>query len=424
MKVKSGFISFIQKYKSWILIALLFSLHIFLRFSYMETKNLFGWDQVRDAWVSLDIIENSKYPLLGMVAKQNTGIYLGPAYYYLVAPFYFFSNLDPRASGILAGAVSIVNFWGLFFLVKKIFSFKVAFFATFINTIAMTSITFDRVQWSVEFFPLISLAIFYLLLKIISGNPRYIFLLAILLGLSFHLHFTAVFFLLIIALSLPLFPKNKETIKYILLAILLFAIWFLPNVIAELQSENIHTANLLSYIGTYYHGFHLTRFLQLAPDAFIQFEPFLFPVIKILKYLLIPIFFIIYMSRSINKSKIILFLIFLWFLVPWVVFTTYKGEISDYYFAINRYLAIAILAYLLNFIFEQRHVLIKTALVVLLFAYAYLNIANFLAYHTDGGLKEKRENVSRAIKEGRIINFTEGDPESYIYHIYKKKKQQ
>ncbi len=128
---------FSKKYRGWIILFALFLLHLLLRFSFIETKNSFGWDQVRDAWVSLDMIVNHKYPFLGMVAKQNTGIYLGPVYYYFIALFYFFTNLDPIESGLFAGFISVINFWGLFFLVKKIFYFRVALFAIFINIIAM-----------------------------------------------------------------------------------------------------------------------------------------------------------------------------------------------------------------------------------------------------------------------------------------------
>src|SRR3989344_2999242 len=413
-----------MKTKIWLIIVfILLSFHIFLRFSDMEIKNPFAWDQVRDAWISLDMIENNRYPLLGMVAKQNTGIYLGPAYYYFILPFYYFKNLDPGASGVIAGVTSIITFLGLFFLVKNIFSLRVALFAIFTNTIAMASIGFDRIQWSVAFFPLVSLAIFYALFKVISGNSKYIIFLSILLGFSFHLHFTAVFFPIIILFSLPFFPKNKTTAKYVLASIPLLLIWFLPNIIAELQAKNVHTGNLLNYIGTYYHGFHLTRFLQLAPDALIQFEPFLFPAVKILKYAILPIFFFIYIHQKNNKSKVFCYLVFLWFLVPWIVFSTYKGEISDYYFAINRYVVIALLAYLFNFIFERKNIAVKATLAISLCIYAYINMVNFFSYHADGGLKQNRENVNKAIREGKIINFTEGDPESYIYHIYTKKEQ-
>lgn len=41
----------------------------------MEVLNPFGWDQVDNAWAAQNMIVNHKFPLLGMVAKQNSGIY-------------------------------------------------------------------------------------------------------------------------------------------------------------------------------------------------------------------------------------------------------------------------------------------------------------------------------------------------------------
>ena len=54
----------------------------------MDQKNPFGYDQVDNAWAAKNIIINHWYPLVGMVAKANSGIYIGPVYYYLIAVFY------------------------------------------------------------------------------------------------------------------------------------------------------------------------------------------------------------------------------------------------------------------------------------------------------------------------------------------------
>lgn len=416
-------ILFFKKNKEWIILFVLFFLHLFLRFYNLEVKNIFAWDQTNNAWAALDIIVRHKYPLLGMVAKQDSGFYIGPLYYYFIALFYFFTNLDPIASGIAAGFVSIITFWGLFYFIKKIFSFNVALFATFINTIASTSIAFDRTQWPVELLPLVSLMILYFLNKIISGKPKYMILLAIMVGLSFNLHFTAIFFLLFIILCLPFFPRNKDTIKYVFISIPLFLIWLLPNFIAEIQAKNIHTNNLLNYLDSYYHGFHLRRFFQLAPDAFIQFEKFLIPSVQILKYMLIPLFFLVYFKKNGIKSIRFFLLVSLWFLIPWVVLSTYKGEISDYYFIVSRYISIGILAYLINFLFEIKNMIIKILIFFIISIYAYSNLLNFFSDNGDGGIKQKREIVDKAIKEGRSIDFQEGVPESYIYYVYTLKNK-
>src|SRR5438034_8178017 len=113
-----------------------------------------------------------------MVTKGNTGFYIGPVYYYLIALVYWITNLNPIASGIFAGITSICTFLVLFFVTRKLFSFTTALVAVFINTVCFNAIIFDRVQWPVDFIPAVSLLLFYFLYKVITGNPKYLLFLA------------------------------------------------------------------------------------------------------------------------------------------------------------------------------------------------------------------------------------------------------
>ncbi|MCL4386320.1 MAG: glycosyltransferase family 39 protein [Cyanobacteria bacterium] len=156
-----------------------------MRFYQIDTRNGFGWDQVDNAWAAKKIIVDHNFPLLGMVARGNSGIYIGPAYYYLISIFYWFTNLDPIASGIFAGLTSIFTFFTIFFVIKKLFSFNMALIAVFINTISFFAIMFDRTQWPDYLIPAVSLIIFYCLYQILLCKPRYLIFLAIALGFSF-----------------------------------------------------------------------------------------------------------------------------------------------------------------------------------------------------------------------------------------------
>ena len=129
--------------KLWVILIMIFAVHLFFRFYQLEERNPFGWDQVDNAWAAKNIIVEHKWPLVGMVAKQNTGFYIGPLYYYFIAPFYWIFNLDPIASPIAAGITSIVSFFVLFFITKKLFSFNVALMASFINTVSFFTISAD-----------------------------------------------------------------------------------------------------------------------------------------------------------------------------------------------------------------------------------------------------------------------------------------
>jgi 4-amino-4-deoxy-L-arabinose transferase-like glycosyltransferase len=414
---------FFLKYKNPLLILAVFILALALRIHGMNTYP-FGWDQVNNAWAAKNIIINHEFPLVGMVAKQNTGFFIGPLYYYFVAIFYWLTNLNPIASQYVGLITSIFTFFTIYFVVKKIFSFKVALLACFINSIIFLGFSFDGVQWPVSFLPGISLLIFYFLYKVMSGDEKYVFALAITTGLSFHIHFTAVFFPIIILFSLPFFPRTKKMLIYLLLSIPLGAIWFMPNMLYQLR-ENSQLGNLSNYLGTNYHGFHLKRFFQIMGDGLIQFDPYLyFKFLKPFKLLIIPLFIVAYLWKNRLKEKVLLpYLVVLFFLIPWLAFSTYKGEISDYYFSINRFIALFIVSYLfLKMLFFKNWVL-RTIILGFFIYYSYLNLNEIINYRYDlDGLSYKMKKVTSNIKVGQKIGFTEGNSESYIYYYLMREK--
>lgn len=127
-------IKFCAKYKVQIILFIILAAHIFLRFYLLLDRANFGWDQIDSAWAAKDIIANKHFLINGPVAKGNSGIYMGPLYYYLITIVYFFTNLDPIASPIFAGLMSILNLIIVYQVTKKIFGVNVALVACFINT--------------------------------------------------------------------------------------------------------------------------------------------------------------------------------------------------------------------------------------------------------------------------------------------------
>ncbi len=396
----------------------IFLLEIILRFYNIGGLNPFGYDQVDNAWAAKNLIVNGKIPLVGMVAKGNSGVYIGPVYYWLISIFYFIFNLNPIASGVFAGVTSIFTFWSLFYVVKKVFSWEAAIIAVFINTVAFDGIFFDRVQWPVDFIPGISILIFYFLYKVITGNSKYIIYLALSIGFAFNIHFTAVFFPIMVFASLPFFPRTRETVKHILISIPIFIVWLIPNIIVQIQQGGSQTAHMSGYLNSYYHGFHLRRVVQLLGDAFIQFEKFAGSgVFKPLKYLLLPVFILYYLRKKNTDKMKFCYLVILWFLVPLLVFATYSGEITDYYFSINRFIVLMLMSYLIYEFFKIKQIAPKAIVVVTLFLYAVINIGSFISHH-DIVLNDREKEVKKTIRMGGLIPYKEGAPESYLYFYY------
>jgi 4-amino-4-deoxy-L-arabinose transferase-like glycosyltransferase len=415
-------LKFVKKNKAILLVFTIFIFELFLRFYQIEQRNPFGYDQVDNAWAAQKIIVHHEFPLVGMVAKGNSNIYIGPAYYYLISISYWITNLNPIASGIMAGVTSIFTFWTIYFVTKKLFSQGVAIIAVVLNTFLLSAINFDRVQWPVNLIPGISLIIFYLLYKITQGDVKKIIPLALLVGFSFSVHFTSIFFPIIIVLALPFFPKNRDVWGNIFWGLVLFLICLVPNVIYQLQQKS-SGSTFGTYFNSYFHGFHLRRVIQLAGDGLIQFDPYLF-VDKLFKFkfIALPLFFLVYLYKSVSRKRLIFcYLVALWFIVPWFALSTYSGEISDYYFSFNRFIALMIISYFFAKIWMIRNIIPKIIVGIILIIVVYSNLTTFLLSNSSG-LAEKKEAVLTKIGKGEEIKFQWGVPESYLYYYFLRQK--
>ncbi|MGH7245694.1 MAG: glycosyltransferase family 39 protein [Candidatus Levyibacteriota bacterium] len=417
---KFSFIQNIKKHSFLVTFAALFVIFLFLRFYLLLPRANFGWDQVDSAWAANDILVNKHFIINGPVAKGNSGIYMGPLYYFAVMPFYFFTHLNPIASPIFQSLLAIGNFFVLFFITKKIFGKSTALFASFIATFSVTIMNYDRVQSAYYLIVPVSYLIFYALYKVITGEPKYLMLLAIGVGLSFHVDFTSVLYPIFILLALPFFPRTKELVKYILFALPILLIFFLPTILVDIATKHSTSGNINSLLHVYYHGFHVRRFLQIAHDGFISFEQILqFPFLRFSVYLVLPVFmFIYYKINPTKKSWLLFYLMAIWVIVPWVVFSTYSGELTDYYFSFSRDIAIATIAYIAVFLLQQK-ILLKFIPVFFFLFYAITSMQQFFAMPA-GNLLVTEANVRQIIREKGKIPFKDHDASSYMYYAFTK----
>jgi 4-amino-4-deoxy-L-arabinose transferase-like glycosyltransferase len=415
------------KRKYTIILILLVISHLFFRFFRLEQWANFGWDQVDNAWAAANILIEHKMPLLGMVAKQNSGMYIGPLYYYFVSLFYFFTNLHPIASPIIAGVSAIFSFWTIYYVSKRLFSTNVALWSCFIYNFSQFIIRSERNQWPVNFVAPLSILILYSLYKVVLGNSRHLLYLALFVGLSFHLHFTAIFYPLIILLSLPIIPWRQISWRHVLGAFGIFTLLSLPQIIYYTTKNTASAGNYGTYFRDYYHGLHLRRVLQIAHDAFIEFESILSLPYKILRnavFFWVPIFSFLFLwkNKKPDAWKLI-YLISLWIVVPWIVFATYKGEISDYYFSLHIYLVVIILGFITNWLWERKNIFLRIGIAAFWLYFAFANAQEFMKT-SKGNIQKNIELMGAPVREDKYVNFVHGDPQSYIYFylMYAEKK--
>lgn len=399
---------------------LLFLSFIFLRSYQPEVKSPFGYDQVDNAWTAKNIIVDHRLPLVGMQAKGNTGFYIGPYYYYFLVPFYLITSLDPIASNLVAVVTAIITFLVIYFVTRSIFNEKVALFALFINSFSSYILELDRVQWPASFITPISFLFFYCLHKLILGKYQYLIMLTVVFGFSLHIHFTSIFYIIFFLLSLTLIPKRRKLLKYILHSIPILALFTWPIIFNLIVTNN--GSNVSLYIEENFHGFHLRRFIQIAGDGLIEFNSILkFPYAIFCSLAAITFYIVSIHKNRILHEKSLLVLPIIWILVPWLSFSTYSGELTNYYFSVTRPIAILVFAYLICNFFFLRPPYTKIVVILILLIYAFDNVSHFLNTGPVG-LKKHRKDVLEKIGKGEKIEFVQGDPQSFLNYYYAHQK--
>lgn len=395
-------------------------LFLFFRtFEFMERAQV-SVDQTDNAWAAYRIIAEHRFPLTGMRARMSS-ITIGPLYYYYAAIFYWFTNLDFVASPVIAFVTSLVNFAILFVVTKRMFGTKTALIAAGINATSVYFINADRSQVPINFIPSVGILLFYYLHEILGGKSDNIPWLAVVLGLSFHIHFTSIFYPVIIAVTLPWWPKIQTHVRRYLYGAALCAVFFIPMSIQSIVEKQFFWQGSVDYIAASNHGFHVRRVLQLAHDAFIEFESILmFRFFRPFVFFVIPLFMYIHNVLPKRKDVRVGILLSLWIVVPWIGFSLYSGEITNYYFSTGRYIALMIISYVLLRLWNL-HTLSKIVLSVFALCFVFFNTQKFFS-ESRGNLLTIEKKVTSLIQSKHSIPFVEGDPESYVYTVYTKKR--
>jgi len=413
--------------KYWIVIFIfIVLLGMYLRFFRIESFQEFGWDQARDAWKTRDIIKGQI-----VLNGPRTGIghmELGPLWYYLLAPFYYFSNLDPTGAIYLNFFVNIFNFISIFWVTKKIFDNRAGLFVSFFYAMNNYLIQINRVAWNVSPVPGVATLLFYAIYKVVYEKKyQWIFLVSFLTGLFFHIHFSFVFLPFIIFFSFLLVKDKVKTILYSLASFPLFIIWFVPTFFYEIQSKSSNLNSLNHFFSDYLiKGFHLRFFLYRLYDSFIQFQTVLaLPKISRYLVLIVPlIYFLLLFFEKDKKQKIIGYLIMPWFIVPSIIYSFYGGSTSEYYMLMTAVLVIYIIWYFFVKVIQLKIKMLTYSVVVLLFVFFYFQTkGEWIKEEKKNSLKYQKMNVQTRIKENKKINFNEGDINAYLWQIWVEDKK-
>jgi 4-amino-4-deoxy-L-arabinose transferase-like glycosyltransferase len=229
-----------MKHKVILIFIILFSL--FLRTHRIPDFLGFWYDQGRDAKVIWDLWHKGDFFFVGPTTGIE-GIFLGPFYYYFIAPFYLASGGDPVLPALWLGLVSTLAIIVTYLIAREYFSAPIALLATLLSGLSYSMVTYSRWLSNPTPLPLFSLLAFWIILKIIHGGKNKLLwpLLGLILGLSLQLEAaSAIFFLP--ATFIVLFINRKSSIinqKLVVTALIFFGLTLLPQLAFNFKNNNL-----------------------------------------------------------------------------------------------------------------------------------------------------------------------------------------
>lgn len=300
-------------FEHWIII-LIITLAGILRLWRLESLTTFGADQGYDFLIVKRMLVDHKFTLLGpkIGPYNNIGqLFLGPAYYYIIAPSLYFANFDPIGPAILTVLLSVFTL-GLIYLISiKFFSKPIAIIASLLFASTPLLIDQSRASSNPHIIPLFSAVIIFFYFSLIKKNLKSFlgtFFIGFSAGIIFQLHYIAVSQILAIMIFVLFRKKINDLLKIIF--------WFLvaisPQILFEIRHDFFITNEFLKQFNNNQNFLTTGNFFQnlysSLQNLFSIFIPnknfFLLPVVS-----LMITGIIIYILKNKKKTQLILFLI-------------------------------------------------------------------------------------------------------------------
>ena len=190
--------NYITRHKAEIVI--LFAILLFasfMRLYRISDYMTFLGDEGRDAIVAKDILHGN-FTLLGPRASAGD-FFLGPIYYYMMAPFLLLSNYDPVGPAVMVALFGIATVFLVYYVGRQFFDAKAALIAAGLYSISPLVVAYSRSSWNPNPMPFFSLLMLYVLYGAVKKNQKKLFLVVgLLLGIAMQLHYLSTFLAVII----------------------------------------------------------------------------------------------------------------------------------------------------------------------------------------------------------------------------------
>lgn len=349
---------------------MLIVLAIVLRFYRLADFATFLSDQGRDAIIIKRIVTLEHWPAIGAPASVGQ-IYLGPFYYYLMAPFLALFRLDPVGLAYGSAFLSVAGLIVAYALIKKFVDAKTALVFLFLASVSEVNIEAARFSWNPNPLPIFAFVTLFFFFSAFFRQRRWsAFLFGAFFGLTAQLHYLALLMATVfLPVALTLMIRTKARLKVIGLGLIAFAgfgLASLPLIAFDLRHQFLNSRNFLTLFSqTGIAGRNgLEARLGQTANSFINtvFAANIHPVLTGGIFLILILAFLAILKTK--QANPLIKLHWSNFLIYWLVFSLINVPSHPHYFGPVYFSFFLIVAYALGRI-NQR-------LIVALFLVGYL----------------------------------------------------
>ena len=427
----TGIKSLLIKKYSILIFFLILILASFLRLNKISDYMTFLGDEGRDVLVVREILRGD-LTLLGPRASA-ADFYLGPIYYYFMAPFLFFSNYHPVGPAIMVALFGIATVFFIFKIGKEFFGDLAGLLAAALYAVSPLVIIHSRSSWNPNIWPFFSILTLYFAYKGVEYRSlKFLALSGLFLGIALQLHYLSIFLggIAVFFLLFSVLFSNKKARNYILLvkrylALLLgFALGFSPFLFFEIRHSFPNTKTILNFIFFSGNVSGSGNFKEIIDNVFFRLfgrlitnypQPEQVSVstdtiaaIGFYLTLLLGIsssLFVVYKFIETRSSKFLL--ISLWLILGVLFFGLYKKPIYDYYLGFMFPLPFLLTGALFSLLFNKNIFWKAIAIASFTFLF-YINLTNGPLKYPPNAQYEQVKMISEFIlkkTEGKPFNF-------------------
>jgi len=231
-----------------LLVVLLILLASFLRLYNIRNTVVFLGDEGRDALAVKEIVLDLNPTLLGPTASVG-GFYLGPIYYYMIAPFMILFAMDPTGAAVMVAVLGILTVALLYIFLRKAYGIFPALIPSLLYAVSPGVTRFSRSSWNpnpIPFFTLVTLISLYMGIK--HSRLRWFVLVGLFLGILIQLHYLGLIICGAIGLMTLLLVKPGKWIKVLASELLGFLVGSSMYLAFELRHNFLNIRAVLEFI--------------------------------------------------------------------------------------------------------------------------------------------------------------------------------